>query len=1204
MRYRAFLSYARKDHRCAQWLHASLEGFRTPRTLLAPGGASETVPTRLGPIFRDRTDLSGGGTLSKRIEAALADSEFLIVLCSPSAAGSEWVNRECQLFVEQHGSENVFPVIASGLDDTSNPESDFFPPAIRGLGLLAADLRDGKGAAGKSVGDGKETGRLKLVSGLLKVPLDALIRRERQRLRLLLGSLASAVLVFAAVAVAATWFAYRATIEEERANIQTAEAEAQRNEAIAARDRESLARNAEEAARKAESVAREEENIQKLAAQAAEAVAEEQRDAARRTLGDMYAERGWEAVRANQPLSAMRLAMVGAQVAGQPSPDHTAVLRQAMDITGGSSYSYSLLGKGTIISVSRVGKNRRFALAIGQQISIVDIESGQQIASIDIDGAGRVTSAEFSPSGDQILIQTDAEISLVDIKSGSTVWSLSGTDDTASPTRIIWSLEDRFLLVRKLPEDPKLFGPENSVLEIVSAGTGSVLNSRQASVYESSSWQNFLVSPDKRNVLVGTESESVNETGATTKRTKSAMLVDLETASFRTIENFEDEPVGWFEGGAFFGERGDLWRVDERFEDNATFLQVTEVDALSLTEKSGKRVEEWDNAYSLIHWDEPFELDYSRQRALIWALQYADFRLEVDRIIQAFAKDTSSIQYLAVLPMGRALIKIDNRLFTWERGAPESLSRLDVLLERDGYFLELRNDRLAYLNRVGRVTVFETQPTGPTRCNIADKRYRIDGFEASPDGRHCGYWSGENFLSWNAGNCRDAKDSFEYTIIEKLLGLPDPSSLAEWTVAAISQPDELTAGLYAGWWSTGKSRTDVWGSDGQLRVGRSTLSVRKGYSNEEIKGVALDAPENGAQAFDRQGGGMALSYPSGTIEVWDTRTGKRRLNWESGIDRPLVSAIDARRSRLFVISASHGAGYLVDYSRDVPRSEEIANGFQDYDGFSMPFMSFSPDGRYLQITVYFRGTFVVPIANPKMAASLLDLDADDKGKALKFEAIGFTSDSRLLLGRFSDNFSFGAYNPYTNNIEYVVDVRSMFNEDAQLVKMITSPATNRSAILVSQMQRERTPDLEKYAGEYSTNLLFTLVILDSNTGQQIAQHLLPETLRGFNYTVTRPRSPVGALDFSSDGSTLAWLTQDESFGYRGYSWRLPILGGDFAALKKDACASRLVGLDRILNLKEFNTDRLVQQTWKRDLDVCTGRTWEGFSTAGRADSQP
>ncbi len=183
MRYRAFLSYSRDDDRAANWLHARLDGYRIPPSLVGQSGTRGDIPAKLRPIYRDRTDMPVGGVLDDRIAAALAESESLVVLCSPSAAASRWVAQECNAFIELGRADRIFPVIAQNLPQSADLESDFFPPPLRGRGLLAADLRQIKLPTGKIIGDGRRFGVLKLIAGLLGIDLDKLIARERVRAR-------------------------------------------------------------------------------------------------------------------------------------------------------------------------------------------------------------------------------------------------------------------------------------------------------------------------------------------------------------------------------------------------------------------------------------------------------------------------------------------------------------------------------------------------------------------------------------------------------------------------------------------------------------------------------------------------------------------------------------------------------------------------------------------------------------------------------------------------------------------------------------------------------------------------------------------------------------------------------------------------------------------------------------------------------------
>ncbi len=203
-RYKAFISYARADDRIAAWLHGRLERFVTPPDLRSLSGLHGPVPASLRTIFRDRTDLSGGGALNDKLTQALQDSQFLIVLCSPAAAQSFYVNQEVETFLALGRRDHVFPVVTSGAPDSGDPATECFPPALRGLGLLAADLRDIRLKTGQLIGDGREDGCLKLIAGILGVELDVIRRRERQaqRRRMMWTSVAASVFLGLAVAAA------------------------------------------------------------------------------------------------------------------------------------------------------------------------------------------------------------------------------------------------------------------------------------------------------------------------------------------------------------------------------------------------------------------------------------------------------------------------------------------------------------------------------------------------------------------------------------------------------------------------------------------------------------------------------------------------------------------------------------------------------------------------------------------------------------------------------------------------------------------------------------------------------------------------------------------------------------------------------------------------------------------------------------------
>jgi tetratricopeptide (TPR) repeat protein len=223
-RYRAFISYSHRDNHWATWLHRSLESYKPPRKLQGQPGLFGPVPKRLTPIFRDRDELPTATDLSNIINQALHDSACLLVICSPTAAASKWVNEEILAF-KQLGRENrIFCLIVDGEPYASDhPEwglKECFPEALRfklgpdgKLGTertepIAADARPGK--------DGKANAKLKLIAGMLGVGFDALRQREQQRRQRRLAALATAATAGMVVTTGLAYMALLARAEAER----------------------------------------------------------------------------------------------------------------------------------------------------------------------------------------------------------------------------------------------------------------------------------------------------------------------------------------------------------------------------------------------------------------------------------------------------------------------------------------------------------------------------------------------------------------------------------------------------------------------------------------------------------------------------------------------------------------------------------------------------------------------------------------------------------------------------------------------------------------------------------------------------------------------------------------------------------------------------------------------------------------------------
>jgi eukaryotic-like serine/threonine-protein kinase len=179
VRYKAFISYSHQDEAWARWLQKSLESYRVPRHLVGTRGERGSIPARVAPVFRDREDLSSAADLTHSVRAALEQSDSLIVICSPAALRSPWVNEEIHYFRSIGKADRVFALIVDG--DPGDPASeDFcFPPPL--LADQDGNRREPLAADPRKWADGRLLARLKLIAGILGIRLDDLRRRDMQR---------------------------------------------------------------------------------------------------------------------------------------------------------------------------------------------------------------------------------------------------------------------------------------------------------------------------------------------------------------------------------------------------------------------------------------------------------------------------------------------------------------------------------------------------------------------------------------------------------------------------------------------------------------------------------------------------------------------------------------------------------------------------------------------------------------------------------------------------------------------------------------------------------------------------------------------------------------------------------------------------------------------------------------------------------------
>ena len=218
--YKAFISYSHQDEKWARWLQSSLERYRVPKRLVGKTTALGPVPKRLRPVFRDREDLSSASDLTTELRTVLAHSDSLVVICSPAAAQSHWVNEEIRAYRSSGGDERIFALIVDG-DPAAEQESErCFPPAL--LESDGDEKREPLAADVRRYADGKHLSKLKILAGILGVRLDELRQRDAQRRfkRRLLYGVAGTLLV-----LLFTWLFYSEATTRQAAKVQLANTE-------------------------------------------------------------------------------------------------------------------------------------------------------------------------------------------------------------------------------------------------------------------------------------------------------------------------------------------------------------------------------------------------------------------------------------------------------------------------------------------------------------------------------------------------------------------------------------------------------------------------------------------------------------------------------------------------------------------------------------------------------------------------------------------------------------------------------------------------------------------------------------------------------------------------------------------------------------------------------------------------------------------
>lgn len=225
--YKAFISYSHAvDGDLGRVLERSLERF-----------AKRWYRRRRIRVFRDQTTLALTPHLWPTIEAALSDSEYLVLIASPEAAASQWVGREVEHWLQNRGADALLIVLAGGevfwdhgRGRFDAERTDALPPALLDAFAhepLYADLRWARETADLSDRDARYRDAVAtLAAALHGVPKDELtgedIREHRRQVRIAWTAAAALAVLAVGATIAGAIAVRQSNLAEQRARVAEA----------------------------------------------------------------------------------------------------------------------------------------------------------------------------------------------------------------------------------------------------------------------------------------------------------------------------------------------------------------------------------------------------------------------------------------------------------------------------------------------------------------------------------------------------------------------------------------------------------------------------------------------------------------------------------------------------------------------------------------------------------------------------------------------------------------------------------------------------------------------------------------------------------------------------------------------------------------------------------------------------------------------
>lgn len=446
-KYWGFISYSHADEKWADWLHKSLETYAVPKQLVGKPTKYGPIPKRAFPIFRDRDELPSSADLGDKLTAALTGSRYLIVICSPRAVGSQWVNEEIKTFKSLGRESQVLCLIVDGEPYASlNPQlglEECFPEPVRyqvdenrqltdiRTEPIAADARKGK--------DGKPNARLKLLSGMFNVNFSDLKQRDHERAQRRLKQILAGVMVLFVVFLALGVNLFIQKKKADQATVRAEEnAEAATRALASAVEQKALAQEKEkeavaqaERARKAEKDATQQRDLavkaQKEAvanlerAQIAEKDATKQRDQALENL--TRAEKAEKDATQQRDLAVENATR--AQIAEKEAKDNARRAFAALSTSDFNEGARLAEDGNEAVSIAYLARSLTWdpqnSSTEARLISLLSGENWSLPLTAPLPHAGPVADVDYSPDGKRIVTASGNKAQIWDVKTGKAV---------------------------------------------------------------------------------------------------------------------------------------------------------------------------------------------------------------------------------------------------------------------------------------------------------------------------------------------------------------------------------------------------------------------------------------------------------------------------------------------------------------------------------------------------------------------------------------------------------------------------------------------------------------------------------------------------------------------------------------------------------------------------------------------------------------